>query len=211
MKIFFCFLLLFFCFGKLASASYVLPYPSVMPGNKLYNFYRLVDYVKEYWFWGNIAKSKYYLSISDKFLVEAKTLFEYQQYLLAVSALEKSDEYWSKIQNHIEDSFLEGKNIELPVVQFSEAAKEHERILLNLEKETPKDFLWQPEKKQSTNLELHSKLQNSLRTRKEFSLSLKAFYLCVQSISSTKSEFDLYKICQKNRQEFLFLVENENK
>jgi len=72
-------------------AEYVLPYPSAMPGNKLYRIMRIIDELKKPLYFGSITRYKYHLSLADKYLVEAKTLFEYKQYLLAVDALERSD------------------------------------------------------------------------------------------------------------------------
>src|SRR3989344_2434627 len=83
--------LLVFVLVSRVEAAYVLPYPSYMPGNKLYTFSRFFDEVGRIWNFGSIASTKYALHLSDKYLVEAKTLFEYQQYLLALDALQRSD------------------------------------------------------------------------------------------------------------------------
>ena len=84
-------LILFVAFPSSVFADYTLPYPSYMPGNKLYKASRLFDELQKYWHWGNIASVKYRLKIADKYLVEAKVLFEYKQYVLALDALERSD------------------------------------------------------------------------------------------------------------------------
>lgn len=96
-------LIIFICFLTVPSvrADYVLPYPSVMPGNKLYRITRIVDQLKKYWYFGNIAQIKYHLGLSDKYLVEAKTLFEYKQYLLATDALKRSSDQFSQIHQYV--------------------------------------------------------------------------------------------------------------
>src|SRR5450759_5012191 len=90
--VFFSFLLsLVFSHSSLVYADYVLPYPSYMPGSSLYKVSRVVDLLKFYWSWGNIAQIKYHLALSDKYLIEAKTLMEYKQFLLGTDDLRRYD------------------------------------------------------------------------------------------------------------------------
>lgn len=128
------------------NAEYVLPYPSFMPGNKIYKITRVVDKLKEYWYFGNLSQAKYHLALSDKYLVEAKTLFEYKQYLLALDALKRSDDYFSK-----------QKNIE--------AAKAHILVLESLLRQLPPTFEWKPEKDDPTQLPISEKLEQSIIIR----------------------------------------------
>ena len=79
-----------------AKSDYVLPYPSLMPGSKLYILQEIKNTVLQYWYFGNFGQFTYALKQSDKFLVEAKTLFEYDQYLLADEALKKSDYFFEE-------------------------------------------------------------------------------------------------------------------
>lgn len=127
--------------------AYTLPYPSYMPGHRLYKVSRIFDSLKSYWYWGTIAQSKYHRSLSDKYLVEAKTLFEYKQYLLAVDALNRSNEH---------------------IKTFShEQMKIHRDVLEQLKQALPKEFLWQPEKQTSTLLPLHKLLDEAIKLRNE--------------------------------------------
>ena len=59
-----------------AESDYVLPYPSSMPGSKFYQIRLIWDEVKKYWYFGSFGQFEYNLKQSDKYLVEAKTLFE---------------------------------------------------------------------------------------------------------------------------------------
>lgn len=136
-----------------AVAAYVLPYPSFMPGNKLYQVSRLIDEVKRYWYWGNLSSYRYYLGQSDKALVEAKTLFEYRQYLLAVNALKRSN---AALQ-HIPDS-LKG-------AEFIEAMEEHKKVISKLLGELPEEFIWRPEREESQTLQIHEELNRALFLR----------------------------------------------
>jgi len=131
-------------------AEYVLPYPSFMPGNKIYAITRIVDKLKNYWYFGEIAQQKYHLGLGDKYLVEAKTLFEYKQYLLAADALSRSDKEFSLLQK-------------TPLAV--EAAKKHVEVLESLKSTTPQEFTWSPEKVAASTLHLGSMIQSSITIR----------------------------------------------
>ena len=130
--------------------GYVLPYPSYMPGHKLYRVSRVLDDLKKYWYWGNIAGAKYHIGLSDKYLVEAKILFEYKQYPLALDALKRSDEQFQKISR---DS--------------SEANEAHIVLLKKLMSELPESYTWQEEHQSPIVLDLHSALRRSIDIRNE--------------------------------------------
>ena len=132
-------------------AEYVLPYPSYMPGNKLYNLTRMIDKIENYWYFGPIAQTKYHLKLSDKYLVEAKTLFEYEQYLLAVDALSRSDSQFSA---------LSASKI------VREAAQKHREVLEALLSAVPSEFIWAPEKTAPTTLDIKGLLLRALTLRK---------------------------------------------
>ncbi len=133
-----------------AHADYVLPYPSFMPGNKLYKVTRIIDTLKKYWYFGTIAQAKYHLALSDKYLVEAKTLMEYKQYLLGVDALVRSDNEFKALQ-------------QTPIVK--EAAAAHKKTLSELLITTPKTFIWSPEQSPATELNLGRMIQTSIDLR----------------------------------------------
>src|SRR5260221_10615939 len=102
-KTLFTLLLVVFCLlcTPVVRAEYVLPYPSFMPGNKIYRVTRVIDKLKKYWYWGNISQIKYHLGLADKYLVEAKTLMEYNQFLLAADALRRSDDEFAQLPTYI--------------------------------------------------------------------------------------------------------------
>lgn len=154
---------LFFCFR--VHAAYVLPYPSFMPGNKLYQISRLVEKIKKYWSWGTLAQTKYQLSLSDKYLVEAKTLFEYHQYLLGATALERSNEAFSTLPILVTASKKEGKDIAATRNTITEAAMEHIRVLGSMKETIPDSFTWVPEKEKATELSLHDMVKTAITLR----------------------------------------------
>lgn len=141
-------ILLFLLLQVPVFADYVLPYPSYMPGHKLYKVSRIIDELKRYWYWGNIAQAKYHQGLSDKYLVEAKTLFEYRQYPLALDALKRSDEHFQK-------------------GAFDEARETHTAIFNQLMTMLPETFVWQDEYKAPLNLNLHASLNRSLQIRND--------------------------------------------
>jgi len=153
MKIIFsiCLLLIAYClFAFPVHAEYVLPYPSFMPGNKLYNITRAIDKIENYWYFGTIAQTKYHLKLSDKYLVEAKTLFEYKQYLLATDALARSD--------------LEFKALPKSKI-VARAAQKHRQVLESLLLTVPPEFVWTPEKSSAIPLDLYGILSHSITLR----------------------------------------------
>lgn len=167
------FLLLFtfylsFIIGRLSliNASYVLPYPSAMPGNKLYTLERFFDTVKKYWCFGSIASYKYELGLADKYLVEAKTLFEYKQFLLAADALKRSDIHVEKLPSLVFSIEKEGKDTHMIQQNISQAMEEHIRVLYRIKEEVPESFEWNPEKGNKEDLQLHTMIQNAMLLRR---------------------------------------------
>ena len=161
----YCLLITVPCLLSPVYASYVLPYPSFMPGNKLYKVSRAVDVLKKYWYFGSIAQVKYHMSLSDKYLVEAKTLFEYRQYLLGVDALKRSDNEFRQIPIHIQQGDREGKDMSVWKQMVAEASLVHTDILDKLILISPKEFQWSPEKDTPTTLPLHELLDQSIVIR----------------------------------------------
>ncbi len=148
-------------------AEYVLPYPSYMPGNKLYTISKMVDKIKKYWYWGTIAETKYQLSLSDKYLVEAKTLFEYKQYLLATNALKQSDSALEHITTTLEKGNREGKDMSQLEHTVYEAMKLHIEKLEIMKEQLPSEFLWTPEKKEATQLLIDKMIDASIVLRQK--------------------------------------------
>ena len=168
-----CYLLFVLCylfFVHPVYAAYTLPYPSYMPGNKLYKVSRAIDTLKKYWYFGNIAQVKYHISLSDKYLVESKTLFEYGQYLLAVDALNRSNNEFLAIPGHISGASHEGKDVRNVSETVQSASMKHTEVLTNINTFVPKSFLWVPEKSTSTELDLEHLILSALRIRKSTTL-----------------------------------------
>lgn len=155
-------------------ADYVLPYPSFMPGNKLYRVTRIVDTLKAYWHWGNIAKTKYHLGLSDKYLVEAKTLMEYGQYLLATDALTRSDFHFSSLSVYVRGA--KERNIDIAKLKsiIGEASVKHRNVLFGLKQMAPAEFIWTPEKQDSSVLKLDELLQGSEEIRVRVAIDVHA-------------------------------------
>lgn len=146
-------------------AAYMLPYPSTMPGNKIYKITRMLDALKGYWYFGDIAQAKYHLMLSDKYLVEAKTLFEYKQYLLGQDALLRSDSHFSLLEESIMRIETNKKNATDVKRMVSEAADSHIALLNMLQTVTPEVFDWTPEKGEATHIPIHDMIANSKNIR----------------------------------------------
>lgn len=149
-----------------ADSDYVLPYPSFMPGNKVYKIHLLTEKIEKYWYFGNFGQFSYNLKLTDKYLVEAKTLFEYKQYLLGLEALEKSDSFFRKTLPFLILAKKEGKNINNKEKIFKSAALKHVETLHFIKQQLPENFNWQPEKKEAIQLNLYRAIENSIAIRK---------------------------------------------
>lgn len=160
--------LIFICFFTptvFAESSHVLPYPSFMPGNVFYSPKETIDNLKQYFYFGDFAQFKYHLAQSDKYLVEAKTLFEYKQYLLAVKSLSNSDEHIRKASTALFYANRNNKILSEKQNLLREAALKHIEILQDLEKIVPSSFLWNPEKGVPTDFSLEKIINNSILLR----------------------------------------------
>lgn len=161
--------LLFFLFKTpvFAQSSYVLPYPSSMPGSLSYKIHFVFEAISKYWYFGDFGQFGYNLKMTDKYLVETKTLFEYKQYLLAYKALKKSDSYFLKIRPSLLKAEKENKNITNKRSILKEASKKHVEILEKIDLETPDTFIWKPEKSIPTILHLKKAFSDSIFLREK--------------------------------------------
>lgn len=151
-----------------AASDYVLPYPSVMPGSPSYKISLIKDEILKYWYFGNFGQFKYNLKLADKYLVESKTLFEYKQYLLAIKALHKSDDFFAKTEKFLFKAKAEGKNIEQNRNIQKNASQKHIEVLKKLSQELPADFEWKPEKDKPSILHIKKEIDSAISVREKF-------------------------------------------
>ena len=162
------FLIIIFFFKtttSFAESSYVLPYPPPMPGSFLYKIRLVSEQIQKYWYFGNFGQFSYNLKQSDKYLAQAKTLFEYRQYLLGHEALKKSDMYFKYSPKYLSYAKEENKNIDRQQKILKEAALKHIEVLEKIWKEIPETFFWQPEKLSPTMLNLKKLIEESIVIR----------------------------------------------
>lgn len=150
-----------------AQSNYVLPYPSSMPGSLFYKGRLVFEEVSKYWYFGAFGQFNYNLKMADKYLVEAKTLFEYKQYLLAYNALKKSDSYFVNILPQLIKAAKQKKDTTWKRNILKGAVQKHIEILEKIEAETPDTFIWQPEKTLPTTLYLQKEIIGSVLLRKK--------------------------------------------
>jgi len=162
-------LVFFFLFFSKASvfaqSNYVLPYPSSMPGSMSYKIHLIYEDISKYWYFGDFGQFDYNLKMADKYLVEAKTLFEYNQYLLGYEALKKSDQYFINILPNLNKAIINGKNIAQKNIIYVDASQKHIEVLKKIQDSTPSNFIWEPEKSAPTTLNLKGALDASIQLR----------------------------------------------
>lgn len=160
-------LLIFNSHSANAASDYVLPYPSFMPGSSLYKLHQIFEYAMKYWYFGNFGQFNYNLKESDKYLVEARTLFEYKQYLLAHTALEKSNYFFKNTKPYLQKAKQQGKDIDEKLSILNSASQKHIEILQIIKKEVPDKFTWSPEKSKKEDLFLHLEIDKTIKIRLE--------------------------------------------
>ncbi len=151
-----------------ARSEYVLPYPSAMPGSIFYKLNLVKEKVMKYWYFGNFGQFFYNLKQSDKYLVEAKTLFEYNQYLLGYQALEKSNKFFLNTKQYLLNAQNQGKEISQNINILSQASLKHVEVLSDLQKRLPNSFVWTPEKDKATRLNLKEIIEDSIKLRQKY-------------------------------------------
>lgn len=165
---FFAIFFLLFVNQIFAQSQYVLPYPSAMPGNILYKINLVKKSILKFWYFGDFGQFEYNLKESDKHLVEAKTLFEYEQYLLAFKSLQKSDDYFGKAFPYLLNAQKNGKNISVNKNILKDAALKHIQVLSKLVKDLPSTFIWTPEDDKPTTLNIKQKIDQSISIRAKY-------------------------------------------
>lgn len=160
------FILLFvFVFSSPAHASYTLPYPGIMPGNRLYVIGELFDKLKGFLAFGDFASFSHTLSQSDKYLVEAKTLFEYKQYLLGAYSLEKSNKQIILAREALDNAKDQKKDISEKEKILSSAIQKHNLILKELKSKLPDEFKWVDEDSPPVQININSDIQTAINVR----------------------------------------------
>jgi len=159
--------LIFFKTSVFAQSSYVLPYPSGMPGSLSYKIHQVYENISKYWYFGDFGQFEYNLKMADKYLVEVKTLFEYKQYLLGYKALKKSDYYFVNILPSLLRAEKNGKNTRQKEIIFNKASQKHIEVLRNMANSVPATFIWEPERTTPTTLNLKEALSMSILLREK--------------------------------------------
>ncbi len=158
------FAFLFMLFVPTTVFAYVFPYPSYMPGHRLYPISRILDGLKHYWYWGTLGQLRYHRELSDKYFVEGKTLWEYGQYLLGTDALVRSEEHFTMLSPRIAAAKGEGKwNSELQARILDAASARREATNL-LKRSIPQTLVWTEEKSEPIELRIHKTLDRLLES-----------------------------------------------
>lgn len=159
-------LLLMAIFVRSAHASnYVMPYPSYMPGHKLYKLHQIWETVQEYWHFGDLSKEKFHREMADKYIVEAKTLFDYGQHKLAVEALIKSNDHFARAILYLMDITHEKKDNGESKQLLLQSRDKHVELITLLDDALPDEIDWQEEKKENQKLPLHFLFSQSKHIR----------------------------------------------
>ena len=154
--------------ASFAESGYVLPYPPQMPGSFMYKLRLASEEIQKYWYFGDFGQFTYSLKQADKYLVEAKTLFEYKQYLLGIQALKKSDTYFTNTFSWMIKAKKKHKDIVQKQKVLKSATLKHIELLNQLKLNVPETFVWRPEKLSPTVLNLKKAIDESIPVRNKY-------------------------------------------
>ncbi len=165
------FVLLFFFLSTFKafaeSSTYVLPYPSFMPGSMFYRSHLLWEVISKYFYFGSLGQFKYNLGESDKYIVEAKTLYEYGQFMYASNSLNKSNEFFKNSLDSLNNAQKENKDVSLQRELLKGAALKHIEVLKKTESFLPEVVVWSPEKVKPTTIYIKRSIDEAILVRKK--------------------------------------------
>jgi hypothetical protein len=148
------------------AADYNLPVKPILPGHPLYRISRNLDRVRSWFLWGDIAKATYRLTLADKYLAEAKTLFELKQFPFAVDALERSNLEFERIPGFLENDVRDGRDIGAMRDKVKASSRAHVTILDALEPMVPEVYVWTEDDGEPIQLEIREQILLSVGIRK---------------------------------------------
>jgi len=131
----------------------------------LYIVSKFIDKVRGIWSFGNIAQLKYRMSLADKYLVEAKILFEYKQYVFAVDALKKSSTEIGMITPFVQNAQQKGIDMRQFRKLICEQMVVHQSVISALSVGLPESYIWQEEKKNAVDLPINILLNEATAVR----------------------------------------------
>jgi len=157
----------FFQQPSFAESDYILPYPSLMPGHRFYKILEIIDWIRGAWSFGSFAQFTNRLSLADRKLVEAKTLFEYKQYLLATDAISFYKRHLCKAADALKRAKREGKNITEKKKLFVAATLTHKQVLERTKEEHPPEVVWKPERGEHKIIAIGQVIERAIMKGKE--------------------------------------------
>lgn len=160
-------ILVFFPSASYAEADYVLPYPSAMPGSKLYLLHKLEERLTGYWYFGDYGNFIHSRLLSDRYLVEAKTLFEYKQYRLALHSLENSSRHFKDAVKSVQGAQVTKPGRKEKLLLATQQAQKHQEVLEDLRARLPKKYIWRDEHEDAKELQISRALDHAINIRRE--------------------------------------------
>ncbi len=159
-------MVLFTAPNSIAASDYVLPYPPAMPGSTTYILRRIQEKALAFWYFGEFGQFAYNRMLSDKYLVQAKILFEYHQYLLGIKALKESNIYFLQTNEVLAHTPLKKNGRPGEVLLLKRQAEKHIEILKAIERFLPKKYKWEDERKHPIDLNFTNEIQEAIEIRR---------------------------------------------
>jgi len=129
-----------FCFLVLASSSYSngvqydLPWPGILPDNKLYKLKVLRNKIIDKMIINPVKKVEFDLLMADKTIYASKLLVEKGEIDKALDTALKGENYYSMLVQHYNHALLSGKKIPVALdKKITLAAMKHQAVFKELE------------------------------------------------------------------------------
>jgi hypothetical protein len=112
-----------------------------------------------------VSQLKVHRSLSDKYFVESKILFEYKQYSLAVNALVRSNIELERLPRIFEAVIKEKKEIHRIFTETKEDMTVQIQLLQQMKEIFPIQYSWEPENQQASVLKIGEEIDNAIFIR----------------------------------------------
>ena len=126
--------------AKQATIDYPLPYPGMLPDNKLFILKKARDRVMEFLIADPLKKAEFYLLLSDKRLAMAKTFVDYNKFDYAKDSLLRAENFYEKAESNLWKAKSANKNIDELKSRMLKAGDKHLEIQETFRKNNTEQF-----------------------------------------------------------------------
>lgn len=125
---------------EIKQTNYSLPYPGILPDNKLYFTKVIRDKLISFLISDPLKKAEFDLLVADKRLAAGFYLAEKGNFKLAETTISKGENYFHDAINKTREAKKQGMSVTFITTKLSEASKKHKEVLKELQDKSPKEL-----------------------------------------------------------------------